>query len=114
MPYNWSTSDMYMIKVEGYAYGSGAGERIIDITYVGYCYQPDTASPFIRNGQTAIENNTGITAGQYAGSDGFLYLWFKTPSVYYNSFGVTSMYVGNGNILKKGDIMVIQTPSTTL
>ncbi len=113
-PFNWSTSDMYMIKVEGYAYGSGVGQRIIDVTFVGYCYQPDFAAPFIRQEQTAIENNTGITAGQYVGSDGFLYLWFKTPRVYFNSFGVTSMYVGNGRVLKKGDITVIQSPSSTL
>ena len=113
MPYKTNTHyAMYHIKVTGYAYGSGANDRVIDITYVGYSYPPTSGA--IVNPQTFITGSTNITAGQYIGTDGFIYLWFKTPRVYYNSFGVTSMYVGNGKILHKGDISVIQSATARL
>jgi len=105
-------ADMYHIKVTGYAYGATAGNRVIDITYVGYSYPPN--SSLIYNPQTLITGSSDITAGQYIGSDGYIYLWFKTPRVYYNSFGVSSMFVGNGRILNKGEITVIQSASATL
>lgn len=104
--------DMYHIKVIGYAYGAAAGGRVIDITYVGYSYPP--SSGIIVNPETFVNGSVNITAGQYIGSDGYIYLWFKTPRVYYNSFGVSSMYVGNGKILHKGDITVIQNVAVTL
>lgn len=113
MPYKPTVdSKMYHIKVTGYAYGAGPSDRVIDITYVGYSYT--VTSSVIRQPQIFITGSTNITAGQYIGSDGYIYLWFKTPNVYFNSFGVTSMYVGNGEILNKGDITVIQNSAITL
>ncbi len=113
MPFKTNTHyGMYHIKVTGYAYGSGPTDRVIDITYVGYSYPPVSGS--IISPQTFIAGSTNITAGQYIGTDGFIYLWFKTPRVYYNSFGVTSTYVGNGRILHKGDVTVIQSSAITL
>jgi len=47
-------------------------------------------------------------------SDNHVYLRFKTTNQYYISFGVFSMYVGNGSILKNGDVQVIQSATANL
>ena len=50
----------------------------------------------------------------YHGSDNRLYLRFKPSSLYYIAFSVDSMYVGNGYVLKRNDIEVVNDPSASL
>jgi len=99
---------MYHIHVTGYAYGSGS---VINLTYVGYVYLPTTS---LLNASSVNKGDPVITSAQYIGSDNHIYLRFKTPSVYFNSFRVDSMSVGNGKVLKTGDIEIIQSSALTL
>ncbi|MBT2622505.1 MULTISPECIES: hypothetical protein [Chryseobacterium] len=107
MPYRTNTdSKMFHIRASGYNYQNG---DIIDVTWVGYCYQPSGA---LMNNKTYVAASTAIIAGQYVGTDSHIYLWFKLPNIYYSSFKVDSMRVGNGTLLKEGDLelIVINTP----
>ena len=64
--------------------------------------------------RTSILHSTGITAGQYVGSDQHVYVWFKTPSTYFTTFRVDSMRVGNGTLIEEGDVTVTVSTNTTL
>lgn len=112
LPYRVDTDNkMFHLKATGYAYGSS---DIIDVTWVGYCYANGSGSNRLRNMKTGILNSTGITGGQYIGSDDHVYLWFKTPSTYFTTFRVDSMRVGNGTLLEEGDVTMIMSLDATL
>lgn len=109
LPYKVNThSAMFHIKAIGYDFN---GADIIDVTWAGYCYQPMGA--LIKN-KTHVNISTSITAGQYVGSDSNVYLWFKVPDTYYSTFKLDSMRVGNGTLLKQGDVQIIASPLTQL
>lgn len=109
LPYKVNThSAMFHIKAIGYNYG---GADIIDVTWVGYCYQPNSA---LMNTKTSVVSSTAITAGQYVGSDSHIYLWFKAPNTYYTTFRVDSMRVGNGTLIQEGDVQIIMSPQNQL
>ena len=113
LPYRVDTDNkMFHLHATGYAYGSS---DIIDITWVGYCHA-NSSSPLLklRNTKTSILHSTGITAGQYVGSDQHVYVWFKTPSTYFTTFRVDSMRVGNGTLIEEGDVTVTVSTNTTL
>ncbi len=111
LPYRVNThSEMYHIRATGYRYRSG---KVIDITWVGYCYRPSGA--LIE--QSNINNGSpDFSITQYVGSDNHIYLRFRgtTGSNYYQSFRIDSMNVGNGSVLKEGDIQIISSASATL
>ncbi|HHB77735.1 MAG TPA: hypothetical protein ENK85_00715 [Saprospiraceae bacterium] len=111
LPYKVDTdARMYRIHVTGYRYRSG---KVIDLTWVGYCYAPSTA--LIETG-TVNAGSPEFTMTQYVGSDNHVYLRFRgtTGSNYYESFRVDSMHVGNGTVLKEGDIQIISSSSPNL
>lgn len=102
LPYRiYADTAMFYIKAEGYSHGSS---EIIDIVWAGYCYQPANG---IVNNKTNINNSSSITAGQYSGSDGYVYLWFKVPNPYYTTFKLDTIRVGNGTLLQEGDVQII-------
>ena len=100
-PFNPSLhSHMFHFKVTGYAYG--ASTKVVDLTYVGYVYQPTTSLS-----NTAVMSVNGAHDGAiYRGSDGYVYLRFKPSSLYFLSFRVDSMYVGNGRVVEPGEVTV--------
>ena len=118
-------SDMFHIHVTGYAYGVPS---VIDITFVGYVTY--VANSAINDGliRTKIFDATGTSCDTsaapggvayqgcaiYHGSDDRLYLRFKPSSLYHIAFSVDSMYVGNGYVLKRNDIEVVNDPSASL
>ncbi len=111
LPYKVDTdASMYRIHVTGYRYRSG---KVIDLTWVGYCYSPSNA--LIETG-TVNAGSPEFTMTQYVGSDKHIYLRFRgtTGSNYYQSFRVDSMHVGNGSILKEGDVQIISSASANL
>lgn len=111
LPYRIDThNEMYHIKATGYRYGAS---KVIDITWVGYCYR--NGSALLRTSNT----NSGdpeFEITQYVGSDNHIYLRFRgtTGSNYYQSFRIDSMNVGNGSTLTEGDIQIISSASANL
>lgn len=102
LPYKANTDrSMYHLKATGYDY---SGSDIIDITWVGYCYEPLGNLVYDK---THVNASTTITAGQYVGTDSHVYLWFKPANTYFLSFKLDSMRVGNGTLLKENDVQLI-------
>ena len=113
---------MFHIHVTGYAYGVPS---VIDITFVGYVTPMSNLGPLKK---TKIFDATGTSCdtsaapsggayegcAMYHGSDSALYLRFKPSSLYHIAFSVDSMYVGNGYVLKRNDIEVVNDPSASL
>jgi hypothetical protein len=112
---NVDESHMFHVTVTGYNFQAGTP---IDLVFVGYSYRESASQPLYhksvvdRAGGKSCTNNSM----SYWGSDKHLYLRFKVFAVggkigvantYYSSFRVDSMYVGNGIIMKQGDISVI-------
>lgn len=93
-------SEMFHLKVRGYAYGGG---QIIDLTFAGYAY---AKSKSLKN-HVAIDPTGALNPVVYQGSDGYIYLRFTPAKTYYLTLAVDSMYVGNGRILKTGDISTV-------
>ena len=111
LPYRIDThNEMYHIKATGYRYGAS---KVIDITWVGYCYKNGNALLSTSNTNSG-DSEFNIT--QYVGSDKHIYLRFRgtTGSNYYQSFRVDSMNVGNGSVLTEGDIQIISSASANL
>lgn len=109
LPYKVDTHNaMYYLHASGYSYQSG---EIIDIVWAGYCYSYATALSKIK---THINRSTVITAGQYVGTDSHVYLWFKVPNTYYTTFKLDAVRVGNGTMLKQGDVQVTISDQTQL
>ena len=92
---------MYHLKAEGYGYGLPMDHGVIDVTWVGYSYTTGHLKY-----QTHVTGSDHVTAGQYVGSDGYIYLWLKPSNTYYTSFAVTAMHVGNGRVLTADDVAV--------
>lgn len=112
LPYKIDTdSKMYHIKARWYAYSWWVWWKTIDVTWVWYCYKP---SLNIVRTETSVNNSSTIQAGQYAWSDNHVYLWFKTPNTYFNTFTIDSIYVWNWKVLEKWDIEIIQDPAINL
>ncbi|QEE50658.1 hypothetical protein FUA48_14045 [Flavobacterium alkalisoli] len=109
LPYNtYTLNGMYHIKAEGYGY---VGGEIIDIVWVGYCY---VAGHNLINQRAHVNRSTEITAGQYVGSDNFIYLWFKVPNTYFCSFRIDSSRGTTGIRIKPGDLQIIVSPNAQL
>lgn len=109
LPYNtYTLNGMYHLKAEGYAYQGG---EIIDIVWVGYCYVTNHS---LINQRVHVNRSTLITAGQYIGSDNFIYLWFKIPNTYYCSFRIDSSRGTTGIHIKRGDLQIIASPNAQL
>jgi hypothetical protein len=102
------TNGMYHFKVEGYAYDDA---KDIDLTFVGYSY---TVTPTVIQSPGSRDPSGIYNPTQYIGSDGYIYLRFKPSNLYYTSFRVDSMYVGNGRIIYPGEMSVIVSTSPTL
>jgi hypothetical protein len=87
--------------------------------FVGYSYRAGETPELER--QSVVDRAGGMSctgnSTSYWGSDEHLYLRFQlfvagggkigAGNMYYSSFRVDSMYVGNGIIMKQGDISVI-------
>ncbi|MFP5457836.1 MAG: hypothetical protein ACLGG7_03800 [Bacteriovoracia bacterium] len=101
-------TNMYHFKVEGYSYGDS---RDIDLTFVGYSY---TVNPTVIQNPMSRDPQGFFAPTQYIGSDGHIYLRFKPGNVYYCSFRVDSMYVGNGRIVYPGELVVTESSAATL
>ncbi len=109
LPYRITDSyAMYHLKATGYNYAQG---DIIDVTWVGYCYP---AAGNIINQKSHVAVSTAITADQYVGSDQYVYVWFKLPDTYFSTFKIDSMYVGNGGILREGDLKLTVSSAAQL
>lgn len=114
LPYTTTVNNnMYHIKATGYRYGGAANSRLIDITWVGYCY---AAGSSLLNTQVINNGGSDFSVTQYVGSDNSIYLRFRAGSGnnYYQSFRIDSMRVGNGTVLKEGDVEIINSASATL
>ncbi len=111
LPYKTNTDNrMYHIKATGYRYGSS---EVIDITWVGYCY---AAGGNLLSTSNTNNGGANFNITQYVGSDNHVYLRFRgtVGSNYYQSFRIDSMNVGNGTVLKEGDVQIISSASATL
>lgn len=112
LPYKSDFDDkMFYLKATGYAYGT---PDIIDVTWVGYCYSQGGINNNLIQTKTIVLGSTTITAGQYIGSDKHIYLWFKLSNVYYSTFKIDSMYVGNGTVLQNNSVQIIQSAQIQL
>jgi hypothetical protein len=110
---------MFHVTVTGFNYQAGAP---IDLVFVGYSYQNGASknlyhtSVVDRAGGTSCTNNSM----SYWGSDKHLYLRFKdiaagnSGNIYFSSFRVDSMHVGNGIVMKQGDISVFESEQPEL
>ncbi|MBQ4814014.1 hypothetical protein J8M20_21795 [Pseudoalteromonas luteoviolacea] len=94
----------YHIGVSGYALQEG---KIVDSTFVGYCNEATNKLVHPHHSGTHEPYS-------YIGSDQHVYLRLNFESKYYLSLSVDSMYVGNGRIIKRGEIEVIASPAEKL
>jgi hypothetical protein len=121
MPENFDSNvdedHMFHVSVTGYNYQAGAP---IDLVFVGYSYRESApklyhTSVVDRAGGKSCTNNSM----SYWGSDKHLYLRFKdigggNGNTYFSSFRVDSMHVGNGIVMKQGDISVVESTQPEL
>ena len=109
-PFNpTQSSDMFHFEVKGYAFG--ATQKIIDITFTGYAYYPTQSI----NSVDILNQNGAHDPAIYQGSDGNVYLRIHpTPSIYYLSFRVDSIQVGNGGTVEPGEVTVVSSANSTL
>ena len=94
---------MYHLKVRGYSFGAQGGGnnggKIIDITAVGYVYQP-------YNDVIAKEMKAnGMTAEVYIDANRNAVLMVLIPNVYHTTLVIDSMKVDPGVEIKKGEIL---------
>ncbi len=112
LPYRTDVDNkMFYLKATGYAYLSA---EIIDVTWVGYCYTDGGLNNNFIKTNTTVLGATTITAGQYIGTNKHIYLWFKLSNVYYSTFKIDSMYVGNGTLLENNSVQIIQSSQIKL
>lgn len=97
--------NMYHFKVSGFAFDQA---KDIDLTFVGY----STASAI--SSQSNRDPQAIYSPAQYVGSDGYIYLRFKPANIYYVTLTVDSIYVGNGRIVKPGEVTISTSANTTL
>ncbi|MDK1287391.1 hypothetical protein [Pseudoalteromonas umbrosa] len=102
---------MYHLTVEGYAYGAAHDNenepRIIDATFVGYCYT---------NSQTHLNVQClgSHEPASYIGKDNHIYLRLSFKNKYFLTLNVNALKVGNGTLLKQGDVEIIDNPEALL
>ena len=96
--------EMFHLHIRGYAYGEA---KVIDATLVGYCYKP-----------SANVINVGVEGSHqpalYKGSDNAIYGRLYFPNCYYLTVAVDTLRVGNGRLLRRGDIEIIKSENETL
>lgn len=99
---------MFHIHVAGYAFSGANGKRNIDLTFSGYRTVPSNGGPLSR---TDIDDKLDSCTDEhmYFASNGKLNLRFKVANMYYLTFKVDSMHVGNGYVLMPGEIAVFET-----
>ncbi|TMP35511.1 hypothetical protein [Pseudoalteromonas rubra] len=95
---------MFHLKVRGYAYNEA---KPVDATFVGYAYKV--------NGDLIKEHAEGSHLPTlYVGRDDHVYCRLSFTNKHFLTFSVDAMKVGNGPVLKKGDIQVIESDQDTL
>ncbi|MCF6438140.1 hypothetical protein L1077_01675 [Pseudoalteromonas luteoviolacea] len=105
LPYRLDRDNrMYHIKVSGYEFHKG---KIVDTTFAGYCYNQGNILGF----KQELGTHEPFS---YVGSDNHVYLRLTIEDKYYLNLSVDSMYVGNGMVLKPGDIAVIESTELEL
>ncbi|OCQ18950.1 hypothetical protein A7985_22455 [Pseudoalteromonas luteoviolacea] len=105
LPYRLDRDNhMYHIKVNGYEFHKG---KLVDTTFVGYCYNQGNILGF----KQELGTHEPFS---YVGTDSHIYLRLTIEDKYYLNLSVDSMYVGNGTVLKPGDIEVIESTELEL
>ncbi len=118
LPFNADTDRrMYHIRARGYAYSGADNARIVDITWVGYCYRGHSFvyKPAVID-LGSVSSRSDVT--QYVGAvDKLVYLRFQPNNTAWLTFTVDSMFVGGdkfGQVIKPGEVNIIQSPSEYL
>jgi len=93
-----SQNEMYYFNLKGYAYGAS---KPINIIYNGYAYGGSLTHLSVHD----PSNYFGMH--QYVSSDGYLVLRLYSGSIYYLTFVLNSVQVGNGRLFSKEDILNI-------
>jgi len=112
LPWTSGAYRMYHIQAQGYGLyaAPGLGGCLIDLKWSGYLYNNYFA-------RVSNHDPTGnLNPSQYlsANSPYYAYLRFGPLNPYYMSFTVHSVYVGNGQVLYPGDIIITRSTSATL
>lgn len=95
---------MFWFNIKGYSYGSS---KIVEETIVGYCYKPQLALI-----NTAAFGN--MTPAVYKATNGDIILRLLIPSIYYTTFRIDTMQVGDGVLFNLGDIKTKLSLSDTV
>ncbi|AOT09367.1 hypothetical protein [Pseudoalteromonas luteoviolacea] len=105
LPYKIDTHNcMFHLNIYGYEYGKN---NIVDATFTGYCY---TNQNKLYQSKTAGTHEPIV----YVGTDQHVYLRITLESQYYLTLSVDSTYVGNGSVLKPGDVQFISSTEAQL
>lgn len=97
-------AQMFWFNIKGYSYGSA---KIIEETVVGYCYQPQ-----LNLINTATFGN--MSPAVYKASNGDVIMRLLIPSIYYTTFRIDTMKVGDGKLYNVGDIKTKLSLSDTV
>jgi hypothetical protein len=105
LPYNLKIDNkMYHLHIRGYAYGES---KAVDATIVGYCYKNGNKLCYL--------NATGShQPTSYVGSNNDIYARMYFPNKYYLTVTIDTIKVGNGTLLKSGDIEIIDSRNSTI
>ncbi|MFC0119033.1 hypothetical protein ACFFK7_14070 [Pseudoalteromonas xiamenensis] len=92
-------NEMFRLDVTGYAYGEA---KPVDSVFVGYCY---------KNGNGLVNTNCSGSHSPhiYRGSDDHVYCRLTFPTQYFLTLSVDTIRVGNGRLLKHGEIELINS-----
>ncbi|QTL34090.1 hypothetical protein [Pseudoalteromonas viridis] len=90
-------NEMFHITVTGYGYGEG---KLVSATFTGYCFKD---SDILTNMECTGTHNPMI----YRGRDNHVYCRLSFETTYFLTLSVDTMRVGNGRLIKHGDIEVI-------
>ena len=98
-------SKMFHFTVKGYAFALDNTHHVIDLRYVGYARNGGIQSPDVWDATMARGLANGyFEPAMYKGSDGHVWLRFWVQDKYYMSYRVDSMFVGNGRIVRPGEL----------
>ncbi|KID58259.1 hypothetical protein JF50_06150 [Pseudoalteromonas luteoviolacea] len=97
-------NSMFHLNIYGYEYGKN---NIVDATFTGYCYADNNR---LHQSKTAGTHEPVV----YVGTDQHVYLRITLESQYYLTLSVDSVYVGNGKVLKPGDVQFISSTEAQL
>ncbi|KZN34934.1 hypothetical protein [Pseudoalteromonas luteoviolacea] len=105
LPFKIDTHNcMFHLNIYGYEYGSN---KIVDATFTGYCYASNNR---LYQSRTSGSHEPIV----YVGTDQHIYLRITLESQYYLTLSVDSTYVGNGRVLKPGDVHFISSTEAQL